>query len=103
MILSILDWYIISAYLIVILCIGIWTSRNIKTDTKSFFLAGRNMPWWLLGISMVATTFSRDTPNILTGLVRQKGVLMMVLGSFLVYGILLGIGQFIYGQYTLGF
>lgn len=39
-----------------------------------FFLSGRNMPWWLLGISMVATTFSSDTPNLVTGLVREKGV-----------------------------
>ena len=43
-------------------------------DLESFFLAGKDMPWWLLGISMVATTFSTDTPNLVTDLVRQKGV-----------------------------
>ena len=72
--LSTLDWSIISAYFSVVLLIGIWVSKRSSIDTKSFFLAGRDMPWWLLGISMVATTFSIDTPNLVTDLVRQKGV-----------------------------
>ena len=74
MTLSTLDWVIVGLYFILSLTIGIWSSKNAGKDTKSFFLAGRNMPWWLLGISMVATTFSTDTPNLVTDLVRQKGV-----------------------------
>jgi len=68
------DWAIICTYLSISLVIGIWASRKAGQDTKSFFLAGQNMPWWLLGVSMVATTFSTDTPNLVTDLVRQKGV-----------------------------
>ena len=72
--LSSLDWTIVGAYFTLSLAVGIWSSRQAGKDTKSFFLAGRNMPWWLLGISMVATTFSTDTPNLVTDLVRQNGV-----------------------------
>ena len=74
MILSYLDWSIIGAFFLISLGVGIWASKKAGEDTKTFFLAGRNMPWWLLGISMVATTFSTDTPNLVTDLVRQKGV-----------------------------
>jgi Na+/proline symporter len=74
MLLSTLDWTIVGAYFTLSLIVGIWASKQAGTDTKSFFLAGRNMPWWLLGVSMVATTFSTDTPNLVTDLVRQNGV-----------------------------
>ena len=74
MILSTLDWTIVGVYFAVSLIVGIWVSKQAGQDTKSFFLAGRNMPWWLLGVSMVATTFSTDTPNLVTDLVRQNGV-----------------------------
>ena len=74
MILSTLDWIIIGGYLLLSLAVGVWASKKAGKDTRSFFLAGGNMPWWLLGISMVATTFSTDTPNLVTDLVRQKGV-----------------------------
>ena len=69
-----LDWAIIGIFFMVSLGIGIWASKKAGRNTKSYFLAGRNMPWWLLGISMVATTFSTDTPNLVTDLVRQNGV-----------------------------
>ena len=72
--LSYLDWTIIGFYFLISLGIGLWVSKNSGDNTKSFFLANKNMPWWLLGISMVATTFSTDTPNLVTGIVRQKGV-----------------------------
>jgi|TARA_B110000467_G_scaffold38770_1_gene35380 Na+/proline symporter len=72
--LSILDWSIIGTYFLLSLAIGLWAARKAGKDTTTFFLAGRNMPWWLLGISMVATTFSTDTPNLVTDLVRQNGV-----------------------------
>ena len=69
-----LDWAIIGIFFMISLGIGIWASKKAGRNTKSYFLAGRNMPWWLLGISMVATTFSTDTPNLVTDLVRQNGV-----------------------------
>jgi Na+/proline symporter len=48
--------------------------KKAGTSAKEFFLSGRNMPWWLLGVSMVATTFSADTPNLVTDIVRKNGV-----------------------------
>lgn len=72
--LSNLDWGIIAAFFIVSLGIGLWTSRQSGKSSKEFFLSGRNMPWWLLGVSMVATTFSADTPNLVTDIVRKQGV-----------------------------
>ncbi|MDP6853153.1 MAG: Na+:solute symporter [Candidatus Marinimicrobia bacterium] len=72
--LTTLDWGIVSLYFALSLCIGLWASKRAGESTRSFFLAGRNMPWWLLGVSMVATTFSTDTPNLVTDLVRQNGV-----------------------------
>lgn len=54
--------------------VGIYSSRKASKDTNQFFLSGKKMPWWLLGISMVATTFSTDTPNLVTDIVRNNGV-----------------------------
>jgi len=72
--LSNLDWTIIGLYFLFTLAVGIAVSRKAGNSTQEFFLSGRNMPWWLLGVSMVATTFSADTPNLVTGLVRENGV-----------------------------
>jgi len=69
-----LDWTIVAAVLTVTLSIGIYTSRKAGRSSTEFFLSGRTMPWWLLGLSMVATTFSTDTPNFVTNLVRERGV-----------------------------
>lgn len=69
-----LDWILIISFFVVFLIIGIWVSKRAGKNTKEFFLSGRNMPWWLLGISMVATTFSADTPNLVTDIVRQNGI-----------------------------
>ncbi len=86
---SVLDWIIIAIYLLISLVIGVWSSRGASKDTQNYFLAGRNMPWWLLGISMVATTFSTDTPNLVTDLVRQNGVSAnWAWWSFLITGML---------------
>ena len=71
---SSLDWIIILLFFVVFLAIGIRVSRKAGSSSKEFFLSGRNMPWWLLGVSMVATTFSADTPNLVTDIVRQNGV-----------------------------
>jgi Na+/proline symporter len=73
-ILSQLDWVIIGIFFVVLLSIGYAASFRAGKDTTSFFLSGRNMPWWLLGVSMVATTFSADTPNLVTDMVRTGGV-----------------------------
>ena len=54
--------------------VGIYSSKKASKDTNQFFLSGKKMPWWLLGISMVATTFSTDTPNLVTDIVRNNGV-----------------------------
>ena len=71
---SILDWSIIGSFLSVTLIIGFIVSKRSGKNTSQFFLSGRNMPWWLLGFSMVATTFSTDTPNLVTDIVRSNGV-----------------------------
>jgi SSS family solute:Na+ symporter len=72
--LATLDWALIILFFIVFLVIGIMVSKKAGKNTQEFFLSGRNMPWWLLGISMVATTFAADTPGLVTELVRQNGV-----------------------------
>jgi SSS family solute:Na+ symporter len=69
-----LDWIIMGVFFIIVLAIGWITMKTAGKNTTEFFLGGRNMPWWLLGISMVATTFSADTPNLVTGMVRESGV-----------------------------
>uniref|UniRef100_UPI004047326A sodium:solute symporter family protein n=1 Tax=Algoriphagus sp. TaxID=1872435 RepID=UPI004047326A len=71
---SALDWGIIVAFFIISLLIGLFTAKKAGSSAKEFFLSGRNMPWWLLGVSMVATTFSADTPNLVTDIVRKNGV-----------------------------
>ncbi|MCT4639636.1 MAG: Na+:solute symporter [Bacteroidales bacterium] len=74
MILDSIDWTIIVAFFIFSLVIGLLASRKAGKSYSEFFLSGRNMPWWLLGVSMVATTFSCDTPNLVSDIVRQNGV-----------------------------
>ncbi len=74
MVLERIDWIILVVFFIILLSIGFLASRNAGRSASDFFLSGRNMPWWLLGVSMVATTFSCDTPNLVTDLVRQNGV-----------------------------
>lgn len=74
MILSSIDWGIILLFFGILLSIGWWASKTAGKNINEYFLGGRTMPWWLLGVSMVATTFSADTPNLVTGLVRENGV-----------------------------
>lgn len=69
-----LDWLIVGGYLLVSLMIGWWAGKDSGKGSTSFFLSNRNMPWWLLGVSMVATTFSADTPNLVTEIVRKHGI-----------------------------
>ncbi len=72
--LSNFDLIILAVFFTIVLFIGYLASKRAGKDTSEFFLGGRGMPWWLLGISMVACTFSADTPNLVTGFVREDGV-----------------------------
>jgi solute:Na+ symporter, SSS family len=72
--LATIDWVILGGYLALTLLVGLVAARRAGRNTAEYFLSGRHMPWWLLGTSMVATTFSTDTPNLVTDIVRQNGV-----------------------------
>ncbi len=72
--LSTLDYSFIIVFFSIVLGIGIYVSKKSGKSSTEFFLSGRTMPWWLLGLSMVATTFSTDTPNLVTDIVRTNGV-----------------------------
>ncbi len=87
--LSTLDYSLIIAFFSLTLFIGIYVSRKSGKNSTEFFLSGRTMPWWLLGLSMVATTFSTDTPNLVTDIVRTDGVSgNWVWWAFLITGLL---------------
>lgn len=84
-----LDWLIIFLFFAISLGIGIYVSKSSGKSANEFFLSGRSMPWWLLGLSMVATTFSTDTPNLVTDIVRTNGVSgNWVWWAFLITGLL---------------
>ena len=68
------DWVVVALYGIIALTVGVAFAKRAGGSTQEFFLSGRKLPWWLLGTSMVATTFSTDTPNLVTDLVRTGGV-----------------------------
>jgi len=74
MALETIDWIIVISFFVVILLVGILVAKRAGKSSAEFFLGGRSMPWWLLGVSMVATTFSTDTPNLVTDIVRTHGV-----------------------------
>jgi len=69
-----IDWAIIIAFFVLTLGIGAAVARRAGASSAEFFAAGRSMPWWLLGVSMVATTFGADTPLLVTQFVRERGV-----------------------------
>ena len=73
-VLSPLDWAIVAAYLILSLAIGIYFTKRASGSMSSYFVSGRSLPWWILGTSMVATTFAADTPLAVTGWVRTEGI-----------------------------
>src|SRR5437867_11616032 len=72
--LTLLDWIVIAAYFLFNLSIGIYYARRARGSTSEFFLSGRDVPWWLAGTSMVATTFAADTPLAVTGFVAKNGI-----------------------------
>lgn len=69
-----LDWFIVLAALGLSFAPALWMARRAGRSTDEFFASGRAAPWWLVGVSMVATTFSTDTPNLVSNLVREGGV-----------------------------
>jgi Na+/proline symporter len=72
--LTALDWAIVVASIVVSFIPAVLLMRRAGESTAEFFTSGRAAPWWLVGVSMVATTFSTDTPNLVTNLVRENGV-----------------------------
>src|SRR5690606_36369478 len=72
--LSTIDIFIIILFFAISLFIGVWVSKQAGKNATEFYLSGRNMPWWVLGVSMVATTLAADTPGLVTELVRNNGV-----------------------------
>ncbi|MBC8489921.1 MAG: sodium:proline symporter, partial [Bacteroidetes bacterium] len=71
---NLFDWLIIATYFAFVIAIAIYFSKRAGKDTNQFFLSGRNLPWWLAGTAMVATTFAADTPLAVTELVARNGV-----------------------------
>ena len=68
------DWAIVVGSLSISFVPALWMMRRAGTSTAEFFTSGRAAPWWLIGVSMVATTFSTDTPNLVANLVREGGI-----------------------------
>src|SRR5687768_7178076 len=71
---SAVDWAIVVGYFAVSISIGLWFTKRGGESLQEYFLSGRQVPWWLAGVSMVATTFAADTPLAVTGMVASKGV-----------------------------
>src|SRR5499426_4173223 len=72
--LTALDWTVVAAYFLFNLAVGFYYKSRAGKNTEEFFVGGRNVPWWLAGTSMVATTFAADTPLAVTGFVAKSGV-----------------------------
>ncbi len=72
--LELIDWIIVAASLVVCFFPALFFGKRAGKNTTEFFVSGRSVPWWLAGVSMVATTFSSDTPNLVTDIVRRNGV-----------------------------
>jgi Na+/proline symporter len=68
------DWIIVLISIVVSFLPAVLLAKRAGSNTAEFFTSGRAAPWWLIGVSMVATTFSTDTPNLVTNFVREKGV-----------------------------
>src|SRR5712671_4044001 len=87
--LTIIDWIVIGAYFALNVGIGFYYKSRASKSISEFFLSGRNVPWWLAGTSMVATTFAADTPLVVTGLVAKNGIAgNWIWWSFLMSGML---------------
>ena len=88
-----IDYIVIGAYMVFAIGVGLVLSRKASESSENFFLGGRNMPWWLIGISMVATSYAADTPLAVTEMIRQHGLqriwwflagcMVLITGTFL--------------------
>ena len=67
-----LDWWIVAASIVISFLPALFFYKRASRSTAEFFTSGRAAPWWLIGVSMVATTFSTDTPNLVTNMVRER-------------------------------
>src|SRR5512134_1300877 len=72
--LTTLDWVIVAASILICFVPALFFGKRSGKNTSEFFASGRSVPWWLAGLSMVATTFASDTPNLVTNFVRTQGV-----------------------------
>lgn len=72
--LSPIDWLIVIVYMFLSLVIGIYFTKRASRSMSDYFVSGRNLPWWIVGTSMVATTFAADTPLVVTGWIRTDGI-----------------------------
>ncbi len=89
-----IDWTIILIYIAFSLGVGIYFSKRAKSSTEEYFLSGRTLPWWIVGTSMVATTFAADTPLAITEFVRGPGIWQNWFWWNLLMGSLLGVFLF---------
>ena len=89
-----IDWTIILIYIAFSLGVGIYFSKRAKSSTEEYFLSGRTLPWWIVGTSMVATTFAADTPLAITEFVRGTGIWQNWFWWNLLMGSLLGVFLF---------
>ena len=89
-----LDWGIILLYILFSLGVGIYFSKRAASSTEEYFLSGRSLPWWIVGTSMVATTFAADTPLAITEFVRGPGIWQNWFWWNLLMGSLLGVFLF---------
>ena len=92
--LHIIDWLIIGGYIVFSLLIGIYFSKRAAKSTEEYFLSGRSLPWWIVGTSMVATTFAADTPLAITEFIRGQGIWQNWFWWNLLMGSLLGVFLF---------
>src|ERR1700737_3855857 len=72
--LTFIDWAVVALYFLFNIGIGLYYKARAGKNISEFFLSGRNVPWWLAGTSMVATTFAADTPLVVTGFVAKNGI-----------------------------
>jgi len=89
-----IDWLIILSYIVFSLGVGMYFSKRAASSTEEYFLSGRSLPWWIVGTSMVATTFAADTPLAITEFVRGPGIWQNWFWWNLLMGSLLGVFLF---------
>ena len=71
---AVLDWAIVGFYIVAAVCIGLYFTKKASASTTDFFVAGRTLPWFIAGTSIVATTYSADTALFVAALSRDTGI-----------------------------